>query len=158
MGAPDRLNQIWYQSFHQMEMAPALVGATRESCRTYIGHFLKNWSHRKDAFDDVLEAFTDNFLEARQSRRRLCALPRLACRPHEDDAGRGADAAADRGADLRALGRARSAVSLCVDRSPAARRLQISISRCSMASDISRIARIPIARHSEIAAFFDKHE
>ena len=28
MGTPDRLNEIWYQSFHQMEMAPALVGAT----------------------------------------------------------------------------------------------------------------------------------
>ena len=63
MGAPDRLNHIWYQSFHQMEMAPALVGATRESCRTYIGHFLQNWSHRKHALDEVLEAFTDNFLK-----------------------------------------------------------------------------------------------
>jgi pimeloyl-ACP methyl ester carboxylesterase len=46
-----------------MEMAPALIGATRESCRIYIGHFLRHWSHRKDAFDDVLEAFTDNFLK-----------------------------------------------------------------------------------------------
>jgi pimeloyl-ACP methyl ester carboxylesterase len=64
MGAPDRLNHIWYQSFHQTEMAPALVGATRESCRTYIGHFLKNWSYRKDAFDAVLEAFADNFMKA----------------------------------------------------------------------------------------------
>jgi pimeloyl-ACP methyl ester carboxylesterase len=64
MGAPDRLNHIWYQSFHQMEMAPALVGANKDSCRTYIGHFLKNWSHRKDAFgDDAVEAFTDNFLK-----------------------------------------------------------------------------------------------
>ncbi len=63
MGAPDRLNAIWYQSFHQMEMAPALVGATRASCRTYIGHFLKAWSYRKDAFDDTLEAFTDNFMK-----------------------------------------------------------------------------------------------
>jgi pimeloyl-ACP methyl ester carboxylesterase len=63
MGAPDRLNEIWYQSFHQMEMAPALVGASREACRTYIGHFLRHWSHRKHAFDDVLEAFVDNFLE-----------------------------------------------------------------------------------------------
>jgi len=63
MGAPDRLNHIWYQSFHQMEMAPALVGATRDSCRTYIGYFLKNWSHRKDAFDDVQDAFTDNFMK-----------------------------------------------------------------------------------------------
>ena len=63
MGAPDRLNHIWYQSFHQMDMAPALVGATRETCRIYIGHFLKNWSYRKDAFDAVLEAFTDNFMK-----------------------------------------------------------------------------------------------
>jgi pimeloyl-ACP methyl ester carboxylesterase len=64
MAAPDRLNHIWYQSFHQMEMAPKLVGGTRESCRLYIGHFLKNWSHRQGAFDDVLDAFTDNFLKA----------------------------------------------------------------------------------------------
>src|ERR1700754_3657036 len=62
MGAPDRLNLIWYQSFHQMEIAPTLVGATRETCRAYIGHFLKSWSHRKDAFDDVLDPFVDNFL------------------------------------------------------------------------------------------------
>src|SRR6185503_9191353 len=41
MAEPERLNNIWYQSFHQMEMAPALVGASRESCRRYIGHFLK---------------------------------------------------------------------------------------------------------------------
>ncbi|MBR0871919.1 alpha/beta hydrolase [Bradyrhizobium tropiciagri] len=63
MAAPDRLNHIWYQSFHQMEMAPALVGATHESCRTYIGHFLRNWSHRKAAFDDVLDDFADNFFK-----------------------------------------------------------------------------------------------
>jgi pimeloyl-ACP methyl ester carboxylesterase len=63
MAAPDRLNEIWYQSFHQMEMAPAVVGATRESCRTYIGHFLRHWAYRKDAFDGVLEAFTDNFMK-----------------------------------------------------------------------------------------------
>jgi pimeloyl-ACP methyl ester carboxylesterase len=62
MGAPDRLNLIWYQSFHQMEMAPALVGATRDTCRAYIRHFLTSWSHRKDAFDDVLDPFVDNFL------------------------------------------------------------------------------------------------
>jgi pimeloyl-ACP methyl ester carboxylesterase len=61
MAEPERLNNIWYQSFHQMEMAPELVGATRQSCRTYIRHFLKAWSYRNDAFDDVIEAFTDNF-------------------------------------------------------------------------------------------------
>ena len=63
MAAPDRLNHIWYQSFHQMEMAPALVGASRESCRLYISHFLKGWAHRKEAFDDVLDAFADNFFK-----------------------------------------------------------------------------------------------
>ena len=63
MAEPERLNNIWYQSLNQMEMAPALVGATRDICRTYIGHFLKSWAHRKDAFDDVLETFTDNFLK-----------------------------------------------------------------------------------------------
>jgi pimeloyl-ACP methyl ester carboxylesterase len=63
MAAPDRLNQIWYQSFHQMEMAPKLVGASRDSCRLYISHFLKSWAHRKHAFDDVLDAFTDNFFK-----------------------------------------------------------------------------------------------
>jgi pimeloyl-ACP methyl ester carboxylesterase len=59
---PERLNEIWYQSFHQMDLAPTLVGASREACRAYIGHFLRHWSHRKDAFDDVLEDWVDNFL------------------------------------------------------------------------------------------------
>jgi pimeloyl-ACP methyl ester carboxylesterase len=63
MAAPDRLNEIWYQSFQQMEIAPAIVGATRASCRAYIGHFLRHWAYRKNAFDDVLDAFTDNFMK-----------------------------------------------------------------------------------------------
>jgi pimeloyl-ACP methyl ester carboxylesterase len=63
MGAPDRLNEIWYQSFHQMEMAAALVGATKESCRAYIGHFLRHWAYRKDAFDEVIEVFIGNFMK-----------------------------------------------------------------------------------------------
>jgi pimeloyl-ACP methyl ester carboxylesterase len=61
MGAPDRLNEIWYQSFHQMAIAPALVGASRDSCRTYFAHFLRHWAHRKTAFDDVMEVWVDNF-------------------------------------------------------------------------------------------------
>jgi pimeloyl-ACP methyl ester carboxylesterase len=63
MAAPERLNEIWYQSFNQMEMAPTLVGASQESCRTYISHFLRHWAYRKDAFDNVLSTFTDNFLK-----------------------------------------------------------------------------------------------
>ncbi len=62
MAEPDRLNEIWYQSFNQMEVAPAIVGATWESCRAYIGHFLRHWAYRKDAFDGVLDAFVENFM------------------------------------------------------------------------------------------------
>jgi len=63
MSAPSRLNEIWYQSFHQMPMAPALVGASRESCRAYFQHFLQHWAHRKDAFEPVLDEFVDNFMK-----------------------------------------------------------------------------------------------
>ena len=63
MAAPDRLNEIWYQSFNQLEMAPILVGASRETCRAYISHFLRHWAHRKNAFDDVISAFVENFLK-----------------------------------------------------------------------------------------------
>ena len=57
-----QINEIWYQAFHQMPFAPALVGASRDTCRAYFSHFLKHWSHRKDAFDGVLERWVDNFL------------------------------------------------------------------------------------------------
>ena len=63
MGEAGRLNEIWYQSFHQMAMAASLVGATRDNCRIYISHFLRHWAYRKNAFDDVLDAFVDNFLK-----------------------------------------------------------------------------------------------
>jgi len=63
MGAPDSLIEIWYQSFNQMPMAPALVGANRETCKAYIGHFLRHWAWRKDAFKVVVDIFVDNFLK-----------------------------------------------------------------------------------------------
>jgi pimeloyl-ACP methyl ester carboxylesterase len=56
------LIEIWYQSFHQMPWAAALVGSSREACRTYIGHFLRHWAHDPRAFAEDLEAWTDNFL------------------------------------------------------------------------------------------------
>lgn len=63
MAAPDQLKEIWYQSFNQMELATVLVGASPENCRTYISHFLRHWAYRKEAFDDVIEAFADNFFK-----------------------------------------------------------------------------------------------
>ncbi|WP_342151028.1 alpha/beta hydrolase [Methylorubrum sp. SB2] len=63
LAQPEMLAEIWYQSFHLQPFAAKVVGATRESCRAYIGHFLKHWAGgNPHAFDDVLEAFTDNFM------------------------------------------------------------------------------------------------
>jgi pimeloyl-ACP methyl ester carboxylesterase len=59
---PDHLKEIWYQSFNQLPWAAQLVGASRDSCRLFLGHFLRHWSHRKDAFDAVLEEWVDAFL------------------------------------------------------------------------------------------------
>ena len=59
---PALINEIWYQTFNQQPWAASLVGSSRDACRTYIGHFLRHWSHRKDAFDPVLERWVDNFL------------------------------------------------------------------------------------------------
>ena len=61
MGMPDRLNEIWYQSFHQTTLAPLLLGSSPKACRLYIEHIIRHWSHRKDAFDPVMRAFVDNF-------------------------------------------------------------------------------------------------
>ena len=63
MGAPDRLNHIWYQSFNQTDLAPALVGASRETCRLYLAYILREWTHRTSTFDSVLEAFMDNLMK-----------------------------------------------------------------------------------------------
>jgi pimeloyl-ACP methyl ester carboxylesterase len=63
MGAPERLREIWYQSFNQLELAVELAGASRAACKAYIGYILKHWCHRKSSFDSVLEDFVDNFMK-----------------------------------------------------------------------------------------------
>jgi len=45
-----------------MPWAAELAGSSRETCRTYIGHFLRHWAHDPHAFDDDLEAWVDNFM------------------------------------------------------------------------------------------------
>ena len=61
--APEHLGEIWYQSFHQQPWAAALVGSSREACRTYFRHFLSHWAHDPRAFDEDIEAWVDNFLK-----------------------------------------------------------------------------------------------
>jgi pimeloyl-ACP methyl ester carboxylesterase len=60
---PDRLQEIWYQYFQQKDFAAALIGSSREACRLYFGNILRHWAAgNRAAFDDVLEAWVDNFL------------------------------------------------------------------------------------------------
>jgi pimeloyl-ACP methyl ester carboxylesterase len=63
MGAPERLREFWYQSFNQLELAVELAGASRASCKAYIGYILRHWCHRKTTFDAVLDEFVDNFMK-----------------------------------------------------------------------------------------------
>ena len=46
-----------------MPWAAALVGGSRDACRTYIGHFLRHWAYDPHAFDADLEAWVDNFMK-----------------------------------------------------------------------------------------------
>ena len=62
--APDHLQQVWYQFFHQLPWTAELIGSSREACRIYFREFLRHWSYRKDTFDAELETWVDNFMRA----------------------------------------------------------------------------------------------
>lgn len=55
--------EVWYQSFHQLPWAAALVGHARETCRLYFEHFLRHWSVRQEWVAPALERWVDNFLK-----------------------------------------------------------------------------------------------
>ncbi len=89
---PSHINEIWYQTFHQQPYAAALVASSRENCRRHIGHFLKHWAHRKDAFAAVEERWIDNFMRPGnmqggfnwyigQNRGRLAVMAETAPKP-----------------------------------------------------------------------------
>jgi pimeloyl-ACP methyl ester carboxylesterase len=64
MGTPDRLNEIWYQSFHQQDFAVPLLSSSPAACRIYFETIIRHWAHRAEAFpDDVLDAFVANFMK-----------------------------------------------------------------------------------------------
>ena len=96
MGAPDRLAEIWYQSFHLLEMAPPLVGASRAGCRAYIGHFLRHWSPalppiaiptcvRWAANDPIFPATWTNRLGETFTDLDLDIMPAIGHFPHRED-------------------------------------------------------------------------
>lgn len=60
----DPVDEIWYQSFNQQPWAADLIGVNRETCRGYIGHFLRHWAGDPDAFsEEDIEAWVDTFLK-----------------------------------------------------------------------------------------------
>lgn len=59
----DHLIEIWYQSFHQLPLARALVGYNRDTVRLYVRHFLTHWAGDVRAFDEDVEAYVDNFMK-----------------------------------------------------------------------------------------------
>ena len=81
----DHIDEIWYQSFNQQPWAAELVGANRDTCGTYIGHFLSHWAGDPDAFDEEdreawIETFSDPetlqggfywYIAANEDRKRL---------------------------------------------------------------------------------------
>lgn len=42
----------WYQLFHQLPLAEALVGSGPKATELYLRHFLSAWSHNKDLWQD----------------------------------------------------------------------------------------------------------
>ena len=57
-----QVREIWYQSFQQLPLAPALVGSSREATRLYFSYFLSHWSHHADAFSvEDVERWVDTF-------------------------------------------------------------------------------------------------
>jgi len=58
-----QLFHSWYMFFHQLPLAEQIVGASRETTRAYISHFLSAWSADKqlwtgDEIDEYVEAFS----------------------------------------------------------------------------------------------------
>ena len=61
--APENMNEIWYQGFHQQEWAAELVGSSRDATRIYFRNMLAHWAQDEHVFDQDLETWVDNYLE-----------------------------------------------------------------------------------------------
>lgn len=60
---PAHMQETWYQSFHQLQLAEDLVGSSRRATEIYLRHFLSHWSCDKNLFSDeevahYVEAFS----------------------------------------------------------------------------------------------------
>lgn len=58
---PDTIPAIWYQTFHQLDVATQLVGYNRDTVRIYLAAMLNGWSHDPHCFDADLELWVETF-------------------------------------------------------------------------------------------------
>jgi pimeloyl-ACP methyl ester carboxylesterase len=65
---PGHVREIWYQTFHLLDWAPGLVGASRKTTELYLRHFLSHWSYDKRLFTDAEVA---EYVEAYSQPRAL---------------------------------------------------------------------------------------
>ncbi|MBN8816342.1 MAG: alpha/beta hydrolase [Sphingomonas sp.] len=62
-GEPAQIHENWHFDFHQMPWAADLIGSSRETCRTYLAHFLDHWAERPGVFDHVLDRWVDEYIK-----------------------------------------------------------------------------------------------
>jgi pimeloyl-ACP methyl ester carboxylesterase len=56
------LQETWYQSFHQLQLAEDLVGSSRRATELYLRHFLSHWSYNPNLFaDDEIAQYVEAF-------------------------------------------------------------------------------------------------
>lgn len=60
--APENMNEIWYQGFHQQPWAADLVGYNRDTVRIYFQNMLAHWAQDEAIFSEDLDAWVDNYL------------------------------------------------------------------------------------------------
>ena len=56
----DHRAEFWYQDFHQLELAVALMDGNPAAVRIYLQHFWSHWGHRPDAelTEELVEAYS----------------------------------------------------------------------------------------------------
>ena len=92
---PDASAEFWYYNFHDLPLAPALVGQSRQTMRLYLAHFYDHWVGRKasvkpEEFEAIVDVYTRpgvfessiGYYRARAAQRRAAGgaidTPRVA--------------------------------------------------------------------------------
>jgi pimeloyl-ACP methyl ester carboxylesterase len=59
--SPELVAESWYQHFHLLPLAPALLDGHADALRLYLGHFYDHWSGETKIGEDELEAIVRAF-------------------------------------------------------------------------------------------------